>query len=118
MGPQDIIVPIVLFLAITAVIITHLAARHKERLTMLDKGLGSEEIKAMYSHKFKHDPLTSLKWGILLVMGGLAVLAGETLHNMSFIRDEGPVIIGMIPLFLGIGLLIFYGIAAKRDSRS
>jgi hypothetical protein len=79
---------------------------------MIEKGLSSDEIKAMYSRDVRRDPLSSLKWGILLVLAGMALMLGVFLRERYFV-DEG-VIIGMICLFVGIGLVIFYGIASKK----
>jgi hypothetical protein len=112
---QDIeaMIPIILFLCATGVIVAFIISRHKERMAMLEKGLKGEEIKALYTKDYHWSPLSSLKWGILFVMAGLAVLAGYQLHRtINF--DEGVTFGGLVPLFLGIGLLMFYSLASKK----
>ena len=89
-----------------------LSSRNRERMAMIEKGLSSDEIKAMYARDVKRDPLQSLKWGILFVLGGVALMLGNYLHD-AYNVDEG-VVVGMVILFVGIGLVAFYGIAAKR----
>ncbi len=79
---------------------------------MVEKGLSGEEIKAMYAKDFKRDPLNSLKWGILFVLAGLAILLGNLLHE--YYRVEGGVIVGLVGVFIGAGLLLFYAIATKK----
>lgn len=107
-----IIVPIVLFIALAVVIVAYISARHRERMSMIDKGMSSDDIKALYAREIRRNPLGSLKWGILLVMAGLAVLVGNYLHAQYYV-DEG-VVIGLICLFVGIGLVLFYALAAKK----
>ncbi len=115
MNETELIVPVVLFIAIAGVVITYISSRHRERMSMIDKGMSSDDIKALYAREVRRSPLGSLKWGILLVMAGLAILVGNFLHDRYFV-DEG-VIAGMICLFVGIGLVIFYGLAAKKMSQ-
>ena len=87
--------------------------RHKERMTMIEKGLSPEDVKALYQRQtFRVNPLSSLKWGIVFVAVGLAVLVGMWLRNAFFIQDG--VIPGLIALFGGLGLIVFYVIAHKK----
>ena len=110
-GPEFLI-PIFFFGAVAAVWIIFISTRHRERMSMVEKGLSSEEIKAMYLRDVKRDPLSSLKWGLLLVLAGVAIMLGNFLHDRYGV-NEGA-IIGMVILFVGIGLVAFYSIAAKK----
>jgi hypothetical protein len=112
MNATEVLVPIAFFIFLGGVIITLVTARHKERMAMVEKGMSSEDIKALYVRQINRDPLTSLKWGILLVFAGTSVLLGNYLHE-QFRMEEGA-IVGLVVLFLGVGLLLFYGIAAKK----
>ena len=80
---------------------------------MVEKGLSPDEIKAMYASNIKRDPLTSLKWGILFVSAGIAVLLGGVMHEYFRMQEDG-IIIGMVGVFIGAGLLVFYAIASKK----
>jgi len=112
MQPHEVAVPIILFIMVGLVIMIGILSRHRERLTMVEKGMSSEDIKSIYSRRFQPNPLSSLKWGILFIFGGLAVLVGFFLHYQVG-TDEG-VMVGLIPLFLGCGLLLFYILASKK----
>ena len=112
MQGEEVLVPLFGLVAIAAVLITYFSARHKERITMIEKGLSSEEIKALYARDVRRDPLSSLKWGILFVLAGIAIMLGNYLHD-HYAVDEGA-IVGMVILFVGIGLVAFYSIAAKK----
>jgi len=114
MRADEVIVPIFLFCALAVPWIVHLVNRHRERMAILEKGISSEEIKAIYAKDLRRDPLVSLKWGLLLILGGLAVLVGRFLHDRYFVEEE--IMLGLVPLFVGVGLLIFYAIASKKTS--
>jgi hypothetical protein len=114
MHPSEVYIPIVLFISIAAVIIMHLASKHRERLTMIEKGMASEDIKALYARgQIRMSPLNVLKWGILCAFVGLAVLLGNYLDMRYGLRDG--IIIGMVILAAGLGLVVFYAVAAKKE---
>jgi hypothetical protein len=115
---EDVFIVPVVMLCMMIPIVVWLLIRHRERIAVIEKGLPSEDIKAIFARnpiRFRHDPLTSLKWGILFILGGLAVMLGIFLHDKYYV-DEG-VIVGMVCLFVGIGLIFFYGIAAKKEKQ-
>ena len=112
MNGPEFLIPIFFFMAVAAVFIIHISTRHRERMSMVEKGLNSEDIKALYTREMRRDPLSSLKWGILLVLAGTAVLLGNFLH-VHYGVEEGA-IIGLVCLAVGIGLVLFYSIASKK----
>ncbi|HTY01519.1 MAG TPA: DUF6249 domain-containing protein [Bacteroidota bacterium] len=108
---------IVIFFFITVLLIWGgtIISRHKERMSIIEKGLGADDMKALYSTWARpSSPLSSLKWGILLVMVGLAIILGVWLHSLYFIGDG--IIPGLIAVFGGLGLLLFYRIASKKEA--
>lgn len=113
MNGPEILIPLVFLISIAAVFITYITSRHRERMAMVDKGLNSDEVKAYFTHEIRRDPFSSLKWGLLFISVGLAVVLGNFLHK-QFDVSEG-VIIGLICLFAGCALLVYYGIASKKD---
>jgi hypothetical protein len=107
------IVVIFFSLSIVAVWGSIILTRHKERMTIIDKGLDPAGSKAMYERKpLRASPLTSLKWGIIFISIGVAVLLGLWLKESYFLNDG--IIPGMIALFGGIGLVVFYLMANKK----
>lgn len=112
-GVEDILVPIVFFLTVAAIWGTWLLTKHKERITMIEKGLKAEDIKSLYERgTMRVNPLSSLKWGIVFVGIGLAVIIGMWLHEAYYV-DEA-IFPALIALFGGIGLIIFYVLAKKK----
>ncbi len=111
-GPE-VLIPIVFFMTIGAIWGLSALTRHKERMTMIEKGLKGEDIKAMYERgTLRVNPLSSLKWGIVFAGVGIAILVGMFLRN-SFYMDEG-VFPGLIALCGGLGLVMFYFIASRK----
>ena len=103
----------VFFTFLGAIIIIGISTKHRERMTMMEKGMSGDDIKALYTRELKRDPLASLKWGLLLVLAGVAVLLTNYLHT-QYGMEEGAGI-GIVLLFVGIGLVIFYSIAGKKN---
>ena len=112
MAPHEVIIPIAVFLSIAGVLITLIASRHKERLTMIEKGLSAEDIKALYARQVKYNPLSVLKWGILFVFVGIAILLGNYINALYNVSDG--VMVGLVALFAGMALMVFYSIASKK----
>ena len=112
-----ILVPIILFLTTGGVLGFMLLTRHKERMSLIEKGLRPEEIKAMYERGASRppNPLTSLKWGIILLCIGIAIVIGMYLH--ATYNVEGGIFPGLIALFGGLGLILYYLIANKKLSQ-
>jgi hypothetical protein len=107
------LIPIVFFSAIAAVIGAFILTRHKERITIIEKGLKAEDYTALYRSAGKQVfPLSSLKWGLILLLIGVSVLVGLWLRQ-AYGVEEG-VFFGLVALAAGIGLLIFYAIAKKQ----
>jgi hypothetical protein len=96
------------------VVLTWIIIRHKEHAAIIEKGLSPEEMKSLYGNLGKApSPLSSLKWGILLITVGAALMIGLWLRDIQNM-DEG-FIPGMMALGGGIGLLAFYFFAKKEQ---
>jgi nitrate/nitrite transporter NarK len=112
---SEVYIPIVFFLSVAAVVIMHLASRHRERLTMIEKGLSAEDIKALYSREHqRYNPLGVLKWGMLAIFVGAALLLGNYLDAVYGVKDG--IVAGLVTLFAGVGLVLFYTIAVKKQN--
>jgi hypothetical protein len=113
MAPHEVVIPIVFFCTIALIWGGVILARHKERMTMIEKGLKAEDIKSLYQKgTLRTNPLSSLKWGIIFLAIGIAALVGMWLHNAYYVDES--VIPGLMAVFGGIGLIAFYFLANKR----
>jgi hypothetical protein len=110
---HEVFIPIVFFLSIAFIWGFIVLTRHKERMTMIEKGLKPEDMKALYERgTWKVNPLSSLKWGMIFAAIGLAVMVGMYLHTTYFV-EEG-IYPALMCLFGGLGLIAFYILANKK----
>ena len=101
------------FFTTVAVWGSYIFTRHRERVMILEKGLSPAEMKALYERSSQRiKPLSSLKWGILLVAVGVAVLLGMWADATYELEEH--IYPALISLCGGIGLLVFYLIARKK----
>lgn len=108
------LVGIFLFLCIAVIWGAYIFSKHRERMTIIEKGLNPEELKSLYAKnwRFAVSPLSSLKWGILLVMVGAGLMLGIWLQEMYYLN--GGFVPGLMAVAGGLGLVIFYFIAPKN----
>jgi hypothetical protein len=105
MGP--LIGVISLFVAIA--VITKLGLDHRLRQKLIDKGMVDENVKYLYRENGETRALSSLKWALVLIGIGLAVIIGQMVPGRMV---EEITIAGMF-LFAGLGLLVYYAIALR-----
>lgn len=103
----EVFIPITLFAAIAFIIFYYLRYRYLERQSIIEKGLSGEDLKNMLGKPPRRESngTNMAKWGIIAIAIGLAILIGT--------QFEEEVTFGLIFLFPGIGLLIFYQFFAK-----
>ncbi len=111
------LVVLIVFFSLTGIIGAWLITRHRERTQIIEKGLSADEIRALaLAGGFRTDPLSSLKWGMVFVGIGLASTLGVWL-NVTFRMGE-EFIPGLIALFGGAGLILFYVVARKASAKA
>lgn len=77
---------------------------YRETLALAEKGL-------VRPVKERGNGLSALRWGILLASIGLALIVG--LFNIG-----GPVLlVGLLPTFFGLGLVLIYVLTRKAESK-
>jgi preprotein translocase subunit SecG len=102
------LIPLVaLFIAVA--VIVKMALDHRTRQKLIDKGMVDEKVKYLYRENGQIRALGALKWALLLIGVGLAVIVGQIVpdHMMEEITAAAMF------LFAGIGLLVYYAIASK-----
>jgi len=110
---EGLLVPITMFVCIAVVSWKHLDSRHKERMGIIDKGLNPSDYSQLYKHQsFAANPLSNLKWGLVAIFAGLGTLIAAVLD--SWYHYEGAIFPGVILVFGGTGLVVFYSIASKK----
>jgi preprotein translocase subunit SecY len=104
--PLLIIFPTIFF-------IVKAALNYSTRKQLIQKGLVNEDIKHLFyanGNSIERYLPSSLKWGLVLVFSGLALVVIKLLPYYI----EGEVIFGVMLIAAGAGLLIYYTIANKK----
>ena len=107
---------IVLLVAIFGTIVAQRWFKHREIMAMVEKGIMPEQyIQPELSPTQKQPGRIILGWGIGFSMVGLALIIGlwpvgyGWLGGSDFPLGFGPwMIVGLLPLFLGLALVIMY----------
>jgi hypothetical protein len=113
-GP--VIVSIFMFACIVIIWGGFILARHKERMTMIEKGMTAEDVKSIYMRGVRpYNPRTPLMWGILFTAVGLGALLGATL--VSWYHFDDDITVAFMVLFGGIGLIIYHVVGGKKEQQ-
>ena len=97
----------IIFFSIVAIAKIIADSMFRNRLT--EKGLADEGVRKMYGTTAKMQSMSSLKWGMVMVGLGVALLIGQLFPR--YIDDQ--ITFGLMFLFAGLGFLIYYPIAAR-----
>jgi hypothetical protein len=114
MPATDAIFVITMVISICTVVGAGIFARHRERMTMIEKGMKAEDLKPFFEKNIRPwSPLSSLKWGIVLCAVGAAICLGLWLQDAYGMRGGGfP---ALIAIFGGLALVVFYFIASRKE---
>ena len=105
---EPILITGIVFLTVYSII--KLIIENNARNKMIDKGVQDFELKKMFTSQLEIHSLSSIKWGMVLVGIGIAVLARQIFPRS--VSDDG--MLGLIFLFAGIGFLAYYPLVGRR----
>ena len=115
MGPQVVVffVPIALFAAIAWII--KVISDNRTRRRLIDSGATEGMVAALFANR-EQDPNVpaSLKWGLVTVGVGLSLVVIQVLPY----DFEEPIAYGLMLLFAGAGLLVYYRMAPGGEQAS
>jgi len=120
-GMEDIIIPLSLFTMIVLIVflvhrskVRHREIIQKERLALIEKGV-TEFPEEIVRKKGPNLP-AYMAWGFILTGIGLAVFIGIAIIAITGEEEAWNGLIGgLVPLFMGLGLLLFYKIQSKKE---
>ncbi|MBK7390347.1 MAG: hypothetical protein IPI23_15120 [Bacteroidetes bacterium] len=102
MQNNEILIPITFFLSLFGVIYVYFNTRHKERMSMIEKGADASlfQSKKGYSN-------ASMRFGMFLIGIALGILTGNILTETTSLQEEVSYF-SMIFLFGGMSLVSYY----------
>jgi Na+/H+-dicarboxylate symporter len=104
---QEVILTIVFFAALFGIAYVFLMTRHRERMTMMERGVDA----SLFAPPKQSFSLT-LKLGMLFVGIALGILAGHGLHQHYGLAEE-VAFLSMVFLLGGLALIANFLIARK-----
>ncbi len=108
MGSEVIVVPIIFF-STGAVLIAYFYLRYRERSTIIERGLSTEQMMALYSKK--RDPLAMLKIGIVTFFFGLGLGGGLLLKELTGYEEWVPFLLFTMT---GLGFVAAFFVSKKH----
>ena len=102
MENNEILIPITFFLSLFGVLYVYFNTRHKERMSMIEKGADASlfQSKKGYSN-------ASMRFGMFLIGIALGILTGNILTETTSLQEEVSYF-SMIFLFGGMSLVSYY----------
>jgi len=79
---------------------------------MIDKGFVNDSTQAIFKSQETNDKYPSLKWGLIALSTGLALVLLEFIDT----RPDSPLPYGLLAVFISLGFLAYYFIV-QRDSK-
>ena len=116
------LVPMVVVTVIfgTLVLIIKILSDNRIRKSLIESGQLDEKAKYLFLRAERRpvDSLSSVKWGMVLVGIGLALLIGQFVNQYMYFGDAEGLTFGMMFLFAGIAFLIYYNLKKKAGDKS
>jgi hypothetical protein len=79
---------------------------------MIDKGFVNDSTQAIFKQQNVDDKYPSLKWGLIVLATGLALVLLEFIET----RPDSPLPYGLLAVFISTGFLAYYFIV-QRESK-
>lgn len=113
MHPEEVLIPLTIFIATAAVLITWIYYRSKEKQMMIEKGMTPEQMIQFLNSRKKISPQVLLKIGIIIICFSVGMAIGLLVDEYG-----GPQAFVPFPIIfsIGLGFIIAYYIGIKKDS--
>jgi len=108
MTSTEILIPITLFLTSFGITYVIFITRHKERMSLIEKGADPSIFRSRQDGRF-----TSMRIGMFLVGIALGILAGNIIAETTKLKAE-VAYFSMIFLFGGLSLISYYLYVDKK----
>ncbi|MCF8360427.1 MAG: hypothetical protein K9H26_16870 [Prolixibacteraceae bacterium] len=100
---EDILIPIGFFAAVFGIVYIVTWARHKEKMSMIEKGADP----ALFSRKGRLTSYNTFKYGLFFIGIAIGIVLADLLTNATQL-DEVGAYFSMILLFGGLALVVAY----------
>lgn len=94
----------------SVIVFTKTIADYILKKKMIDKGYVNEDTQAIFKTNTDENRYTSLKWGLIILFGGIALILIEFIPR----GHESSLPYGVFAVFVSLGFLVYYFIV-KRE---
>src|SRR5690349_21808393 len=114
-GLRDVLMPLVVLGTIGTSIVwfTKTLSDYILKKNMIEKGYVNEDTQAIFKKNTDENRYSSLKWGLIILFGGLALVLMDFIDYDS----RSPLPYGLFAVFVSLGFLIYYFIVKKELNR-
>jgi hypothetical protein len=112
---RDILMPISVIGSLGAAIywFTKTMTDYILKKKMIEKGFVNDTTQAIFKQQASlEDKYTSLKWGLIVLSAGLALVVLEFIET----RPDSPLPYGLFAVFVSLGFLVYYFMVQKKNS--
>ncbi len=110
---SEVFIPIILFLVIGIIWVSHIYFRSREKQLMIEKGLSYEQMMEFF--KTKRDPYLMMKIGIVTLFFGVGLGSGLLIDRFTEIEEWVPF---LIISMTGLGFIVSFLITRNLDKNS
>src|SRR5688500_13722987 len=111
-GLRDVLMPIAILGSIgtSIILFTRTISDYILKKKMIEKGYVNEDTQAIFKRNTDENRYASLKWGLILLFAGLALVIMEFINY----DNESPLPYGLFAVFVSLGFLIYYFLVKKE----
>ena len=80
---------------------------------MIEKGFVNDDTQAIFKTHTETTKYSSLKWGLIILFGGLALILMEYIPS----SPESPLPYGILAVSVSVGFLIYYFMVKKETEK-
>jgi hypothetical protein len=109
---RDVLMPVTILgtLGAAIVLFTRTVSDYILKKKMIDKGYVNEDTQAIFKRSTEENRYTSLKWGLIILFGGLSLIIMEYIDY----ENTSPLPYGLFAVFVSLGFLIYYFMVKKE----
>ena len=111
-GLRDVLMPLTILgtLGTAIVLFTRTISDYILKKKMIEKGYVNEDTQAIFKRNTEENRYTSLKWGLIILFGGLSLIIMEYIDY----DNSSPLPYGLFAVFVSLGFLIYYFMVKKE----
>ena len=110
---KDVLMPLAIFggFGTTLYFFTKVLTDYILKKKMIEKGYVNDDTQAIFRPQKSENKFGALKWGLLFLFGGIALILLEALD----VRPDSTLPYGIFAVSLSVGFLIYYVLIKKQS---